>query len=168
MYEKVTTQSHWYDTGTIREEKNGYGDHTGRKKRIREEKNGYGKKKTDTGRKGRIRAGYGDYTGTIREEKNGYGDYTGTIRGLYGDYTGRAYGKGVREGRTGRAYGKGVREGPCNKKAVFYARGWAGGRGVKPDAKQHHGAHIHGFESERPQQARRKLKPSKHKLSQQA
>ena len=30
MYEKVTTQSHWYDTGAIREEKNGYGDHTGR------------------------------------------------------------------------------------------------------------------------------------------
>ena len=28
---------------------------------------------------------------------------------------------------------------PCNKKAVFYARGRADGRGVKPDAKQHQG-----------------------------
>jgi hypothetical protein len=32
---------------------------------------------------------------------------------------------------------------PCNKKAVFCASGRAGGRGVNPDAKQHHGAYIH-------------------------
>ena len=49
---------------------------------------------------------------------------------------------------------------PCNKKAVFCASGRAGGRGVNPDAKQHHGAYIHGFESERPQQARSKPKAS--------